>query len=182
MDLHELIQLWRWRFLLTTVVFTIFLTSFVLLAKYEQSARKTAADLAKLGDKLPLVRVATMEKKQALTGYREFLNPGYESKTVEALLYERVDDLKSLFPASQFTISAPLVLPEAASLPFSIKFPSDSYSVFINKLATMQARTFPFVTIRSIAIGYDQPAKGIVGYKVDGIITTPANVKRNGAT
>lgn len=181
MDLHELIQLWQRRFLATTALFILLLSGFILLARYEQDARENLADLTQAGAKLSLVKASTVEMKQILTTYRGFLHSGDENKSSEALLFSRLDDIKAMFPNSQFTIAVPTEQPEGVSVPFSIKIPQGNYTDFLNALAFMQSRIFPFVSVRTITIGYDQPAKGVVGYKIDGIIVTPTNGKRTGS-
>ncbi len=181
MDLYELIQLWRRRFLAAGVVFIVLLSGFVMIAKYEQSSRVTAAQLTTIKTNLVLMRTATVEMKQALKNYRQLLPPGYEGKTVEALLFDRVDDLKALFPGALLTISAPAELSDGVSIPFSITVSDNNYTGFLNSFAQMQSRSFPFTSMKSVAISYDQAAKGTVVYKLDGTIITPANGKRVGA-
>lgn len=163
---------------MVTALFILLLSGFVLLAKHEQSARESVTDLTKAATKFSLMKASTVDMKQTLTRYRGFLHPGDENKSSEALLFGRLDDIKAMFPNSLFTIVAPTELTEGVSLPFSVKISQENYTDFLNTLALVQGRIFPFVSIRTVAIGYDQPAKGIVGYKLDGIIVTPANGKR----
>lgn len=180
MDLHDLIWLWKRRFVAASVLFTLLLSSLVMLAKHEQAARETMSVLNGLGGKVARLRSSTLEMKQSLASCRGLLPPDYEHKTLESQLFARVDDLKSLFPGAMLTISAPTEGANGGMIPFSATLAEESYSHFLNAFAAMQTRTFPFVEVKSVALSYDQTAKGNVAYRLEGVIVTPAVGKRGG--
>lgn len=181
MDMPGMIKFWRWRFLLANVVFAILLSSLALLVRYEQGARTTSASLSTLGEKLSQMRIATGEMKRTLTKIRGHLPSGYGNKSASALLYERVDDLKMLFPKAAMTISVPVEQPDGTSLPFSVKAVNANYNDFLTGLMFAQAGTFPFVLVNTVSIGYEQSNKGGMEYTLAGIISIP-NHSINGAS
>lgn len=174
-----MIQVWRLRFLLAALVFTMLLNSLAMLVHYEQSARAASASLSRLGEKLSQMRIATVEMKQALADFRGLLPSGYGSKTANAMLYERVDDLKMFFPKAVMTISIPTEQSGGASLPFIVKAVNANYGDFLTGLASAQARTFPFVLIDKVSIGYEQSSKGGLECTLVGTIMMP-NYSNNG--
>lgn len=181
MDMPGMIQIWRWRFLLAVLVFTILLSSLAMLVRHEQSARATSDCLSRLGEKLVQMRIATGEMKQTLTAFRGLLPPDYGSKTANVLLYERVDDLKMLFPGGVMTISAPSEQSGHITLPFSVRAANADYGDFLTGLASAQARTFPFVLINTVSIGYGQSGMGGLEYTFGGTITIPAHAVMGGS-
>lgn len=168
-----MIQVWKRRFLLAALVFTMLLSSLAILVRHGQSARATAASLSGLGGKLPLMRIATLEMKQALTDFRSLLPSGYGSKTANSMLYERVDDLKMFFPGAVMTIAIPTEQSGGASVPFIVKAVNTNYGDFLTGLAAAQARTFPFVLIDKVSIGCEQLSRGGLEYTAAGTIVLP---------
>lgn len=180
MALHEMIRFWQRRFLAATIVFIIVVSGYVILVRHELNARTTAAALASLDGKLVQMRTATAELNQTLAGFREILPQGYAGRSVEALLFKGVDDLKNQFPGAQLTIAALADQPEGVALPFTVRVTAGDYTGFVNTLVRLQARLFPFVSIQRVAIEYDQPAKATVAYKVEGTIMTPKHSDKAG--
>lgn len=177
MALHDMIVFWRRRFLAATIAFTVVASGLVIIARHELSAREAAAALGRLEEKLPQVSAASRALEQTLAGYRTLLPRNYDGRSVETLLFEGLDDLKSRFPGAQLTITACTDQPEGVALPFTLRVTAVDYAGFVNTLSRLQARLFPFVTIQRVAIDYDQPAKATVAYKVEGTLMAP---KHNG--
>jgi hypothetical protein len=200
MDLHEFIRIWRWRYLAATTVFTILLSCYVMLAKYEHGAVEIIKNFNKLRTNVSLIRAATAEMKQILATYRELQPIGYEKKTTEALLFDRLDDMKAMFPNSEITIESVKDLPDSASIPFTIKLTDYNYISFLNNLGLLSAQIFSFVSIDSISIsaagetkdatgdslqilkplikssfGNVSDRKSVVTYTIQGTVTTPKN-------
>jgi hypothetical protein len=178
MEMNEFITKWRRRFLIATALLIILLSGFVLLDKVESNDHLTVRNFQIIRGKLALMRTSTSDIRQTLVILRGFLPPGYNEKSIEALLFSRVDDLKTMFPLSLFTISAPEESTDNMVLPFTISVGAYNYSSFLNDIGMMQTKSFPFVTIRSISICTEEGTGGGLTYKIEGVISTP---KKNGS-
>lgn len=180
MALHELIRFWQRRFLAATIAFTVGASGYVMLVRHEQNARETATALGRMDAMLVQMRAATDALEQTLDRYRALLPRDFERKSDAALLFERLDDLKSQFPGAQLTIAALADQSDGVALPFTVRVTTGDYTAFVNTLARLQSRLFPFVSIMRVAIDYDQPAKAHLAYTVEGVIMTPKHDRTAG--
>lgn len=180
MVLHDLIRFWQRRFLAATIAVTVGASGYVMLVRHEQNARETAAALERMDGTLVQIRAATAALEQTLAAYRALLPPGYAGRSDAALLFERLDDLKSEFPGAQLTIAALADQSDSVALPFTVRVTTGDYTAFVNTLARLQSRLFPFVSVMRVAIDYDQPTTAHLAFTLEGVIMTPKHDRTAG--
>ncbi len=174
MGLEAFITIWRKRFLISGTVFTVLVCGLVLLAKYELNAGETTKNFEKIKQNSVRMRDATAGLKQSLGAYHGLLPHEYEKKTVDALLYNRVDDINEIFPASILTVSPKSDQPEVSTIPFTIKMVDTNYVDFLSGLSKLQSKSFPHVVTNTISIISNNETKGAVVYTIEGTIITPS--------
>lgn len=156
-------------------LFTLLAISLAAMCRYRESLEKMMVNHRKIRQNLTKMRFSTLEQRNTITNFKRLLPPGYNNKSAEALIYFRLDEVKTHLPYGELTIK-PLEIREGMlAMDFSYKQVNPPYTSILNTLGQLETAVLPFVKYQEFII---KAASKDNNYKqtliVNGSILTPA--------
>ncbi|MDD2272712.1 MAG: hypothetical protein PHP95_10150 [Desulfuromonadaceae bacterium] len=163
------------RLMFSILFFVIVSTSLAAMSRYRQNLTITVAQHKTLLEKLGHMHQIIAEEREAITIFNNLLPADYGVKSSDLFIYKRLDEIKSLPSVKEMTVKAIETKDGERIAHFLFKIQNPDYSQVLNRLATLETKVFPFVSISLIEISKQS---GItytgLAMTIEGDVTMPA--------
>ena len=160
--------------LFTIIIVVVLLASaLVVLIRYEQSLNKMLSFRRTIKPNLVKMSAETKTMQTTTTTLRQKLPQSQGAPSDEALLYARLDQIKSVMQPTEMTVAAKSDTAGMLTINFSINMPAHLYEKSLNGMGSLQTETFPFVTFTGITIEGGATSSGKPVIKLDGVVQMP---------
>lgn len=163
------------RLIIILVIFTLLGTTLAVMIRKEQSLRSLRTSHRTITVNLPRMAEDIRLLREQVSNFRLLTSAQGSGRSVELLLFSRLDQIKSSLPVTQMTVAALDRKDGKASVSFSLKLPLQSYATVLNGIGRLQTETFPFVVINKA--GLDASATG--QFSIDGSVIMPLTAEGN---
>ena len=163
------------KLMFSILFFVIVATSLAAMSRYQQNLSITVAQHKTILDKLYNMRQIIAEERETITNLNRLLPADYGVKSPEWFIYNRLDEIKSLPALKEMTVKAVEIKDGERTAHFSFKIINPDYSQVLNRLAVLETKVFPFVSISSIEISKksDETFAGLT-MAIEGDVTMPS--------
>lgn len=158
------------RLVLLLIAITILASTLAVLVRYEQTLNKTLTFRKTVKANLAAMRAETKTILTLTSTLRQKMQHGATYSSDDALLYARLDQIKSDLQPSEMTISAKTTTNGIQSVGFTITQPAHLYPKTVNSMGMLQTETFPFVTFTGFVVEH---AQGKAVMKIEGLVQLP---------
>ena len=149
-------------------IFTLLGATLAVMIRKEQSLIKLRASHRTIAANLPRMAEDIRLLHEQVANFRLLTPARGAGRSVELLLFSRLDQVKNTIPSSLMTVTALEKKDGKASVTFSLKLPLQSYTTAINSIGRLQTETFPFVVVNRIGL---DAATG--QFSIDGSVIMP---------
>jgi hypothetical protein len=161
----------KWRFYIAALLLLVMTSAFIIQQRSHRQLVKTLDDLTRAVSGLSKVREASANRRSVLAAIQSQFARNIQNKSPEMILYEKIDELKTLFNADDMTITALEKKGSESSIQYTITLNNPDFNGVLNTISALHGSVFPVSPVSAIAITQsDVKGVGALSYKITGKI------------
>lgn len=144
----------------------------IVLNKYEKSLLDTIGRFEHIQMNTIKLHQFSADADLIMRRINDMLPADYASRTHREILLLALDDIKMAFSGSSIIVTNFEEKAGELSLPVSIKFPVNDYTLLVNKIGYLQSLKFPYFTVKSLTIEKATDKEAIIS-TIEGALKMP---------
>lgn len=159
------------RFYIAALLLLVMASAFIIQRQSHRQLEKMLYDLAHAVSGLSKVREASANRRSVLAAMQSQFARNIQNKSPEMILYEKIDELKTLFNADDMTITALEKRGSEFSIQYTVTLNDPDFNSVLNTISGLHGSVFPVSPVSAIAITQsDVKGVGALSFKITGKI------------